>query len=119
MATVGPGRIDVAVSDDESNINNSSMGGQIRHKLQALLDEKERQLQHAGALGQRILAQQMELEERIKQIAELDENAPASNTDEESEIRMKLDDLAQTMHGWATENETLWNGAGVKVAVAF
>ena len=91
------------------------MAGQMRHKLQALLDEKERQLQQVEALSQRVLAQQMELEERINQIAELDETGSASNTDEESEMRVQLDDLAQTMHGWATENETLWNGAAAKV----
>jgi hypothetical protein len=42
----------------------SSVGG-MRLQLQNLLDLKEKRLQHAGTLGQRILAQQVELEERI------------------------------------------------------
>lgn len=100
---------------------NSEMAGQMRLKLQALLGEKERQLQQAEALGQRILAQQVELEERINQIAELDEagnagNNPQPEEDKETEMRAHLDELAQTMHGWATENETLWAGAVTRVS---
>ncbi|KAJ7821017.1 hypothetical protein B0H14DRAFT_3471865 [Mycena olivaceomarginata] len=45
-----------------------SSAGDMRYHLQSLLDAKERQLQQAGALGQRVLAQQMELEERIRQL---------------------------------------------------
>jgi hypothetical protein len=103
--------------------HNAEMAGQMRLKLQALLGEKERQLQQAEALGQRILAQQVELEERINQIAELDEAAAedpdavaaGNNEERESEMRAQLDELAQTMHGWATENETLWAGAVTRV----
>lgn len=95
---------------------NNAGGGQMRTKLQALLDDKERQLQKAEALGQRILAQQMELEERINQITELDEQQQqqGENSDD-NEMRSQLDELAQTMHGWATENEGLWTGAVTKV----
>jgi hypothetical protein len=88
----------------------------MRLKLQALLDDKERQLQKAEALGQRILAQQMELEERINQITELDEQGGGAQTEDgDSEMRSQLDELAQTMHGWATENDSLWTGAVTKV----
>lgn len=87
----------------------------MRLKLQELLDEKERQLQQAGALGQRILAQQVELEERINQISELDGGTLGNDDDAQSDIRTKLDDLAATMHQWATENDTLWNGFSPKV----
>ncbi|CAG7850038.1 Anucleate primary sterigmata protein A [Serendipita indica DSM 11827] len=118
MATVSRGRTNGAAYDDGNDMDSSSVGGQMRHKLQALLDEKERQLQQVEALSQRVLAQQMELEERINQIAELDEAGTGANTDEESEMRAQLDDLAQTMHGWATENETLWNGAVAKDTLA-
>lgn len=124
-----------SVSRARTNGHNGemAMAGQMRLKLQALLGEKERQLQQAEALGQRILAQQVELEERINQIAELDELAAtasptaaaaggeagqASNNSEEreNEMRAQLDELAQTMHGWATENETLWAGAVTRVS---
>ncbi len=96
----------------------AAYAGQMRQKLQALLDDKERQLQKAEALGQRILAQQMELEERINQITELDEQQQqqdGENGADDSEMRSQLDELAQTMHGWATENEGLWTGAVTKV----
>jgi hypothetical protein len=98
------------------NHDASYVGGQMRLKLQALLDDKERQLQKAEALGQRILAQQMELEERINQITELDENGGGAQAEGgDSEMRSQLDELAQTMHGWATENDSLWTGAVTKV----
>ncbi|KAF6745032.1 hypothetical protein DFP72DRAFT_1018302 [Ephemerocybe angulata] len=41
---------------------------ELRAHLQSLLDAKERQLNQAGILGQRVLAQQMELEERVKKL---------------------------------------------------
>ncbi|KAG8832152.1 hypothetical protein FRC17_001904 [Serendipita sp. 399] len=124
MATVNarrsPTRLNGAFSDDNASssagANGRHVAGQMRQKLQALLDEKERQLQQAEALSQRVLAQQMELEERINQIADLDETGGPSNDEGESEIRAQLDELAQTMHGWATENETLWAGAVTKDA---
>src|SRR5882762_6734726 len=49
----------------------SSSAGDMKFHLQNLLDSKEKQLQQAGTLGQRVLAQQMELEERIRQIQEV------------------------------------------------
>ncbi|KAG8784154.1 hypothetical protein FRC15_003911 [Serendipita sp. 397] len=124
MATVNarrsPTRLKNAFGDDNNTSSATANGrhaeGQMRQRLQALLDEKERQLQQAEALSQRVLAQQMELEERINQIAELDENGDPSSEDGEGEIRTQLDELAQTMHGWATENETLWAGAVTKDA---
>ncbi|KAG8836557.1 hypothetical protein FRC18_011149 [Serendipita sp. 400] len=124
MATVNarrsPTRLKNAFGDDNNPSSATANGrhaeGQMRQRLQALLDEKERQLQQAEALSQRVLAQQMELEERINQIAELDENGDPSSEDGEGEIRTQLDELAQTMHGWATENETLWAGAVTKDA---
>lgn len=98
------------------NGDSQIIAGQMRLKLQALLDEKEKQLQQAGTLGQRILAQQVELEERINQISELDNGASGLPDDKiESEMRSKLDDLAATMHNWASENEALWSGFGPRV----
>ncbi|KIM23667.1 hypothetical protein M408DRAFT_252856 [Serendipita vermifera MAFF 305830] len=114
MATLGIG--ESSLNGNNVSSSPSSYGGQMRSKLQALLDDKERQLQKAEALGQRILAQQMELEERINQITELDEHQQAAGQEngDDSEMRSQLDELAQTMHGWATENETLWTGAVTK-----
>ncbi|KAK7027275.1 hypothetical protein VNI00_015364 [Paramarasmius palmivorus] len=42
----------------------------VKSHLQTLLDVKEKQLQQAGTFGQRVLAQQMELEERIRHLQE-------------------------------------------------
>jgi len=124
MATVGQGESSSSSFHPFQRMNGHSAhnehepgyaGGQMRSKLQALLDDKERQLQKAEALSQRILAQQMELEERINQITELDEHG-GTGQDGESELRSQLDELAQTMHGWATENDSLWAGAVTKVS---
>ena len=90
----------------------------VRARLQTLLDQKEQELQSAGGLGQRILAQQMELEERINQISELESGRTGLKDDEiESEMRSKLNDLADTMHAWQNENLQLWSGFGPKVSV--
>jgi hypothetical protein len=88
----------------------------VRARLQTLLDQKEQELQSAGSLGQRILAQQMELEERINQMSELESGRTGLKDDEiESEMRAKLNDLADTMHSWQHENQQLWSGFGPKV----
>ena len=90
----------------------------VRARLQTLLDQKEQELQSAGSLGQRILAQQMELEERINQISELESGRTGLKDDEiESEMRVKLNDLADTMHTWQHDNQQLWSGFGPKVRV--
>lgn len=90
----------------------------VRARLQTLLDQKEQELQSAGSLGQRILAQQMELEERINQISELESGRTGLKDDEiESEMRAKLNDLADTMHSWQHENQQLWSGYGPKVSI--
>jgi hypothetical protein len=90
----------------------------MRARLQTLLDQKEQELQSAGSLGQRILAQQMELEERINQISELESGRTGLKDDEiESEMRAKLNDLANTMHSWQHENQQLWSGFGPKVSI--
>ena len=90
----------------------------MRARLQTLLDQKEQELQSAGSLGQRILAQQMELEERINQISELELGRTGLKDDEiESEMRTKLNDLADTMNSWQHENQQLWSGFGPKVSM--
>jgi hypothetical protein len=117
MATLGPGGSSSPRMNGKSH-EAGYVAGQMRLKLQALLDEKERQLQQSEAFTQRVLAQQIELEERINQISELDENGDANNQEEgDTEMRTQLDELAQTMHGWATENEELWSGVLSKVRV--
>jgi len=90
----------------------------VRARLQTLLDEKEQELQSAGSLGQRILAQKMGLEERINQISELESGRTGLKDDEiESKMRAKLNDLADIMHTWQHENQQLWSGFGAKTPV--
>jgi hypothetical protein len=78
----------------------------MKFHLQNLLDSKERQLQQAGSLGQRVLAQQMELEERIRQLQELE--ADKGEEDEiDHEARERYHDLADTIMAWDSENAQL------------
>lgn len=44
----------------------------MRSHLQTLLETKEKPLQQAGALGQRVLAQRMDLEQHIRQLQDTD-----------------------------------------------
>jgi len=92
----------------------------VRARLQTLLDQKEQELQSAGSLGQRILAQQMELEERINQISELALGRTGLKDDEiKLETRAKLNDLADRMHSWQHENQQLWSRFGAKVSMRY
>ncbi|KAJ3823527.1 hypothetical protein F5880DRAFT_1566576 [Lentinula raphanica] len=85
--------------------------GDMRSHLQALLDAKEKQLQQAGTLGQRVLAQQMELEERIRQLQELDADKE-EHEELDIEARVKYRELAQTLIDWDEENAQLSSAFG-------
>lgn len=89
--------------------------GEMRVKLQALLDDKEKQLNLAGTLGQRILGQQLELEERINQLVDVEERLQNAPGDVDTEMRIKLQELADVMQAWETENERMFEGFGTKV----
>ena len=92
--------------------------GSMRHFLQGLLDIKEKQLQQAGTLGQRVLAQQMELEERVRQLQDIDSER---TEDEEvsAETRLCYRDLANTLKTWDEENFTLSQTFGTSVFFSF
>ncbi|KIK26002.1 hypothetical protein PISMIDRAFT_95742 [Pisolithus microcarpus 441] len=90
-----------------------SSAGERKFHLQLLLDTKEKQLQQAGALGQRVLAQQIELEEKIRQIQEFD----AERGDDEeldTEARERYRELAETIKAWDTENARLSSAFGAQ-----
>ncbi|TRM62339.1 hypothetical protein BD626DRAFT_570053 [Schizophyllum amplum] len=78
----------------------------MKYHLQSLLDSKEKQLQQAGTLGQRVLAQQMELEERIRQIQEFEADH-AEDDEIDSQVRDKYEELANTIGSWDKENAQL------------
>ena len=88
----------------------------MRFHLQNLLDSKEKQLQQAGTLGQRVLAQQMELEERIRQLQEAD--ADKGEDDElDAEATERYRELAETIRTWDAENAQLSSAFGSKVSM--
>lgn len=90
--------------------------GDMRSHLQNLLDDKEKQLQHAGTLGQQLLTQRMELEERIRQLQDMEMDAGSDDEDAEVSVRERYRDLADTVKQWDTENEQLsilFNGSKV------
>jgi len=101
---------------------NFSTAGDIKSHLQHLLDSKEKQLQQAGSLGQRVLAQQMELEERIRQIQEVIEEGRGEEDEEQrldEETRERYRQLADTLLAWDEENAKLSSafGSGSKVCL--
>ena len=92
--------------------------GERKFSLQLLLDNKEKQLQQAGTLGQRVLAQQIELEEKIRQLHELD--AERAEDDElDTDARERYRELAETIAAWDAENAQLSSAFGQKVSPSF
>ncbi|PFH50595.1 hypothetical protein AMATHDRAFT_75493 [Amanita thiersii Skay4041] len=91
-----------------------SSAGDMRFYLQNLLDSKEKQLQQAGTLGQRVLAQQMELEERIRQLQEVD--GDKSDDDEvDPDVKERYRELADTIMAWDAENAQLSSAFGASL----
>jgi hypothetical protein len=88
-----------------------SSAGDMKFQLQTLLDNKEKQLQQAGTLGQRVLAQQMELEERIRQLQEI-EAEKSDDDDIDEQARERYRELADTLISWDTENAQLSSAFG-------
>ncbi|KAG6828349.1 hypothetical protein H0H92_008288 [Tricholoma furcatifolium] len=83
-----------------------SSAGDMKFHLQTVLDNKEKQLQQAATLGQRVLAQRVELEERIRQLQEL-EAEKAEDDEIDSTARERYRELADTLVAWESENAQL------------
>jgi len=96
---------------DFSSNDPFSTSGYMKLHLQGLLDSKEKQLQQAGSFGQRVLAQQMELEERIRQIQELDTDK-GEDQEVDNEARERYRELADTLLAWDEENAQLSDAFG-------
>lgn len=88
--------------------------GDMRAHLQLLLDDKEKQLQQVGTLGQRILSQQVQLDERVHQLHEL-ETELGDNRDLDSEIRERYRELTEMVKAWDTDYTQLTQSFGPKV----
>ena len=95
-------------------LSHSSNTGDMRHYLQTLLDTKEKQLQQAGALGQRVLAQQVELEERVRQLQEIDADK-GEDVEIDADMRERYRQLAESVSTWEAENVQLSSALGSKV----
>ncbi|KAF9445809.1 hypothetical protein P691DRAFT_762180 [Macrolepiota fuliginosa MF-IS2] len=89
----------------------ATTAGDMNFYLQNLLDRKEKQLQQAGNLGQRVLAQQMELEERIRQIQEFVVDKP-DEEEVDHQARVKYRELSDTILSWDSENAQLSSAFG-------
>ena len=118
MATFSDGvggdfEIDSVLLDDGAAY---ASAGKMRERLQQLLDRKEKQLQQAGTLGQRVLAQQVELEERIRQLQEIDSER-GEDDEPSSEVRLRYRELAGTLKSWDEENVHLSSAFGSKVRI--
>ena len=90
----------------------------MRQHLQNLLDSKEKQLQQAAALGERLLAQRVELEERVRLIQETD----ADKTDEiTADTRERYRELADTVRSWDFGNVQLTTAFthSVRILISF
>jgi hypothetical protein len=85
-------------------------GFALRQHLASLMDQKSSQLQVLGSMGQEILKQQQELEERIKDFEEEGED------DVGDEARSRLRDLDNAMKTWEDQNEGMLRELGAKVS---
>ena len=103
-----PGAVSNSVDHRSKVTDNDALSSadNIRAHLQTLLDDKEKQLQQAGTLGQRVLAQQMELEERIRQLQEMDSDIN-SQDEPSTEMRMRYHELISAVKSWDEENAQL------------
>ncbi len=110
MATSLDGGDSPVLSPMSISTTHGSSSGDMRFHLQTLLDSKEKQLQQAGTLGQQLLAQRMELEERVGQLQEMD-----FDVGDGDEVREKYRELADIIKAWDAENEQLSNAFGLKV----
>lgn len=73
----------------------------LRTHLQELLEHKSGQLEMVGTMGQKILSQQAELEERIQSLGDMDSDADEIDDD----TRGKLLELQEAMKGWEDDNQ--------------
>jgi hypothetical protein len=110
MTTLSDGGDGLRLFNMSGSSPHSSSSGDMRFHLQSLLDSKEKQLQQAGTLGQQLLAQRMELEERIRMLQDMELDGG-----EGDDVRDKYRDLVDTIKTWDAENEQLSGALRLKV----
>lgn len=74
------------------------------------MEQKSSQLQTLGTMGQEILKQQQELEERIRGFDDQDEGEVGEAT------KSKLKQLDADMRSWEEQNEEMVRDLGAKVS---
>jgi len=84
----------------------------LREHLSSLLEQKSSQLQMLGTMGQEILKQQQELEERIRGFEEDGKDEVGEGTQD------KLHELDDAMRAWESQNEGMIRELGGKVGFA-
>ena len=109
MATSSDGGDNYVPSSLSTTPSDGGASGDVRFLLQSLLDEKEKQLQQAGTLGQQLLAQRMELDDRVRMLLEMLDSGDGDD------VREKLGELEETVKSWDAENEQLSGPLGSKV----
>ncbi|KAH9994699.1 hypothetical protein BJV77DRAFT_1059915 [Russula vinacea] len=82
----------------------SSSPNDMRIHLQNLLDAKEKQLQQAAALGERLLAQRVELEERVRPLQDVEADKGDEIT---ADMRERYRELADAVRAWDSGNAQL------------
>ncbi|EIW78667.1 hypothetical protein CONPUDRAFT_167623 [Coniophora puteana RWD-64-598 SS2] len=112
-----PQPLDLTAAASPRALSYSASPFERKLHLQLLLDAKEKQLQQAGTLGQRVLAQQVELEERVRQLQDYDalltgshDDLPGAPTVEEAKDKYR--ELIDTIKGWDAENASLSGAFG-------
>lgn len=104
MASSSSSQPDAPGAAKKTSASFSSPSELLSH-LEGLLDAKEAQLQHAATFGQRVLAQRMELDERVRQLRE--EHADELDDERDlldEDLAEKYKELADTLMGWDKEN---------------
>ena len=109
MATFSDGADVASMADYDTQDN-------MRLLLQTLLDSKEKQLQSAATLGHQLLAQRTELEDKIRQMQELELDSTGSDEGLDVSIRDKYRELVDSIKAWDAENEQLTSVFGSKVS---
>jgi flagellar biosynthesis/type III secretory pathway chaperone len=84
----------------------------LRNHLQSLMEQKSTQLQTLGTMGQEILKQQQELEERIRSFEEEEQDDHVGEG-----TKTKLRDLDDAMRMWESQNEDMMRELGGKVSL--
>lgn len=116
MASASDGLATTLSSLPDLSLSPFASTSERKFQLQLLLDNKEKQLQQAGALGQRVLAQQIELEEKIRHLQDSDVER-GDDEDLDTDARERYRELADTIKSWDLENAQLSSAFGPKVHI--